>query len=338
MTRARAVLGNLLTSIGERVASRLAGHYSRPLMKQFSGVPRKDLQWKRMPTDALGLKGKKVAVVGGTGGIGRALVQHMAANGATVTVVGQTFRDPPSPNVSFLKADLGLMREAQRIARTLAAEELDVVVLSVGIIAASKREETREGLERDMAVSFLSRVAILRELAPRLSERSRKTGVRPRVFIFGFPGTAQKGATDDLNAERSYAAMDVHMNTVAGNEALVLEAAHRYPDVAFFGLNPGLIQTNIRSNLLGEGSFRHRAAETLIGLLTPSAEKYAERLTPLLFAPELERSSGAMFNQKGTAILRSPSHTPEHVAQFIQKSEALVDRGLAAPLRDDKAN
>jgi hypothetical protein len=31
----------------------------------------------------------------------------------------------------------------------------------------------------------------------------------------GFPGTNEKGDLEDLNAERSYEAMRVHMNTVA---------------------------------------------------------------------------------------------------------------------------
>ncbi len=32
--------------------------------------------------------------------------------------------------------------------------------------------------------------------------------------------------------------MPVHMNTVAGNEMLVLDAAKRYPNASIFGLNP----------------------------------------------------------------------------------------------------
>jgi hypothetical protein len=37
------------------------------------------------------------------------------------------------------------------------------------------------------------------------------------------------GTLDDLNAEKSYRAFSAHMNTVAGNEVLVLDAAARYP-------------------------------------------------------------------------------------------------------------
>lgn len=38
---------------------------------------------------------------------------------------------------------------------------------------------------------------------------------------YRFPGASQSGKLGDLNAEKSYSAMGIHMQTVAGNEALV---------------------------------------------------------------------------------------------------------------------
>ena len=59
----------------------------------------------------------------------------------------------------------------------------------------------------------------------------------------------------------------------------------------------------------------------------PTAEAYAERLTPLLVSRDLEGHSGAMFNQKGQAILPSPKLTDSfYVNTFITGSEALVSR------------
>lgn len=289
-------------------------------MASFSGTPDKSLSWNRAKLDGLNLQNKKAIIIGGTGGLGRAIAQVLASRGASVTVVGQTFRDQGS-KIQFVKADLSLMKEAARIGAEIPVDGVDLVVLTTGIFAAPKREETTEGLERDMAVSYLSRLAILRELAPRLASRTR-------VFVMGFPGTGQKGQLGDLNAEATYKPMDVHMNTVAGNEMLVLDAARRYPNLSFFGLNPGLIKTNIRDNFLGSG-LKSRLIEGLIGLLMISPEKYAERLVPLLVAPELEGRSGAMFNQKGVAILPTKELTPEHTSAFIAASETLVQRALS---------
>jgi len=230
-------------------------------------------------------------------------------------------------NSSFMKADLSSMREAARVGRELDTA-LDAVLFTVGIMAAKVREVTAEGIERDMAISYLSRLAVVRELAPRLVSRAAGKPA-PRVFVMGFPGAGNTGDASDLNAEKRYDAMAVHMNTVVGNELLVLDGKKRYPHVSFFGLNPGLIKTNIRSNYLGAGSFAHRAAETLIGLMMPTPEQYAERVVPLLFAPELEGRSGAMFGKKGQAILPTDGIDEAHVTRFIGASEELIQQALS---------
>jgi NAD(P)-dependent dehydrogenase (short-subunit alcohol dehydrogenase family) len=293
----------------------------------MNGFPDPSLTVRRVPAASLDLKGKNMAIVGGTDGLGRAIARLAASRGARVLVVGRTFRDEGTPGIAFMKADLSSMREAVRVGKELDAS-LDIVVLTTGIFAAKERQVTAEGIERDMAISYLSRLVIVREFAPRLAARPAGTPA-PRVFVMGFPGSGQLGDASDLNAERSYDGMAVHMNTVAGNEMLVLDSKKRYPGVLFFGLNPGLIKTNIRANFLGEGSFAHKAAEFFIGLLMQTPEQYAEHTVPLLFAPELESRSGAMFGKKSTAILPTEGIDEPHVARFIGASEELLQRALS---------
>jgi NAD(P)-dependent dehydrogenase (short-subunit alcohol dehydrogenase family) len=287
-----------------------------PRKPSMNGYPDPSVTLRPAPVDDL--SGRQIAVIGGTDGLGRALARWMVARGATVTVVGRTMRDEVSPRLRFVKADLSLMTEAARVGELLPAD-LNLVVLTTGILAARAREVTAEGLERDMAVSFLSRVAALGALVPRL-----QGGKRPRVFVMGFPGAGNLGDPDDLNAERSYAQMPVHMNTVAGNEALVIELAKRHPQLGVFGLNPGLIKTNIRANVFGEGSLLQSVAETVIGWFTPSADDYAATIAPVLFAPELEGRTGLMFGKGGTAIQRTDGMTDERAAAFVTAGEALI--------------
>jgi NAD(P)-dependent dehydrogenase (short-subunit alcohol dehydrogenase family) len=286
----------------------------------------KRVTWYRTDAFAMNVAGKQVAIIGGTGGIGRALSRYLALLGAHVIVVGQTFRDAGTPRIEFIQADLSLMREAQRIAAELPAEKLDMVIFTTGIFAAPQRQETAEGIERDLAVSYLNRLVILRAIAPRLGTKRSKPSLKPRVFVMGYPGSGQIGTAEDLNAEQSYKAMSAHMNTVAGNEMLVLDAAKRYPQATFFGLNPGIIKTNIRDNFFGKNSLTSRVMETLIGLLTPTAESYAQHITPLLLTPDIEGHSGTMFDKKGKAILPSAGLTEEHIQKFIAASEALAAR------------
>jgi len=278
------------------------------------------------PLSRTEVQGLNIAVVGGTGGIGRALARELAGQGASVTVVGQTFRDAGQPGMRFIRADLSLMSEARRVAAELPAETLDLVVFTTGIFAAPRRQETAEGLERDMAVSFLSRLVILQGIAPRLGIQRSISKPKARVFVMGYPGTGQSGTLGDLNAERAYSAMATHMNTVAGNEMLVLDTARRYSHFNVYGLNPGLIKTDIRSNFLGGNKFLFAVLEGLIGLFTPNAEDYARRITPLLLAPALEDHSGSLFNNKAQAVLASPGLTPAHTAAFLAESDALLQR------------
>lgn len=284
-----------------------------------------NISWQ--PPESLGAiaSGQQIAIVGGTGGIGRALSRHLASLGAQVTVVGQTFRDEGIAGITFIRADLSLMSEASRVAGILPAESLDMLIFTTGIFAAPERQETAEGIERDLAVSYLNRYVMLRALAPRLG---KATKARPRIFVMGYPGTGNIGQAEDINSERSYKAMPAHMNTVAGNEMLVLDGAFRYKQAVFFGLNPGLIKTNIRDNFFGKDSLKSRMAEWLIGKLTPSADDYAQRITPLLFSPDIAQHNGAMFDNKGRAILASAGLSNEYIRQFMSASAALFDRTL----------
>ncbi len=276
--------------------------------------------------------GLKVAVVGGTAGLGRAIAHDLVARGASVITVGQTNRDDGNPSIQFVKADLSLMSEAKRVAAALPAESLDMCIFTTGILAAPQREETSEGLERDLAVSYLSRYVIARDIAPRIGASRAPSNAaalaKPRVFIMGFPGSGQTGMVDDLNSEKTYGALSAHSNTVVGNEILVLHMAEEFKNIDVFGLNPGIIRTNIRDNLLGAGSWKSTIIESIIGCLTPSPEKFASVLVPQLLSSQLEGKSGAMLGQKGDIIAASKNLNADFNQRYMQASESLEKKAL----------
>lgn len=278
--------------------------------------------------------GRRVAVIGGTGGIGRAFAQAFAARGAEVTVVGRKFRDQGVSGIDFVAADLSLMTEARRIGETLPAESYDLILFTTGIMAGPQRELTPEGIERDLAISYLSRLVILRHMADRLGAG----GKRPRVFVMGFPGVGQKAAIEDLNSEKSYGRMKAHMNTVAGNEALILDAAQRFPKFDTFGLNPGFVKTDIRGNLFGGKNWIYHLMEGLTGLLIKDADTYASRILPLFVAPELKGRSGMMFDDKARAIHASSWLDKASVSELINASKAVIrDRaGITLPTSESE--
>jgi NAD(P)-dependent dehydrogenase (short-subunit alcohol dehydrogenase family) len=280
-------------------------------------------EWSvEMPTMPLDFKGKSVLVVGGTSGMGQAIAAECQAAGADVTVVGRSFKDDPN-KIKFVKADLSLMSEAKKIGETIPTA--DVTVFTNGIIAAKTRKETAEGLEMNMAISYLSRVVILKYLTPRLKPNSR-------VFIMGFPGgNVDKYKIDDLNFEQSYEGGmmgTTQATSIVGNEAMVLDYASKSNGILFFGLNPGLVKTNIRSNMYtGFLAILGPIIEALIGLFSNSPASYAKSIAPLLFSSTLDSHNGSMFNPKAQPVKPSEyfSKDPGFAKKIIAESEGLIE-------------
>ena len=171
--------------------------------------------WERKNIDDIDFSRLNVAIIGGTGGIGRAISRELAQRNASVVVVGQTFKDEEMKDkIKFIKADLSLVSECKRISHCdeIPYEKLTHLIFTTGIFASRQRQATSEGLEKDMAVSYLSRYIIFHDVAKRLGIARAKKDNLPKVFIAGFPGNGQVGDPNNLNSdEKKYNAYTTHM-------------------------------------------------------------------------------------------------------------------------------
>lgn len=275
-----------------------------------------------------------IAVIGGTGGLGRAIARYFAAKGESVTVYGRKFRDEGVDNIKFVKVDLSLMSNVKLLVEQGSFDifKYKLIVFTAGIFAATKRQETSEGLELDLAASYINRYLLLEKSLPLLpaaeTSDNPKVFSKPRIFVMGYPGANTLGTVDDLNQTKSYGALKAHMNTVAGNEALVCHYADR-ANFNIYGLNPGLAKTNIRDNFLGKGSWLSIIMETIIGWTTKTPEQYAEVICPLLVDDALESQSGSFFNDKAKEIPASKGFNKVYADKFIEESRELLEsKGL----------
>jgi len=253
------------------------------------------------------LQGKDFLVVGGTKGIGRALADDLASLGAKVTVTGRSL-EPGQHQLEFVRSDVSTVKNAHRlVTEQLKGRKFDTVVFTVGVLTTQDLQKNEEGIERDLATSYLSRFVIANDLL----KANALTG-RKRMFVMGFPGVDMRPTDmDDLNFESTkYSAMLAHLNTVVMNEALVFELAERHPDIHVFGLNPGMIQTDIRKNFYGEstiGKTLGSVMETILALLMPSTEEYATKvLRPLMVSSELNLLTGISFEKDGSRCKVQP--------------------------------
>lgn len=298
------------------------------MLSRFFATPDTSYTVAPKTLSSIDLSGKHGFVVGGTNGLGRAIALLAASKGAKVTVVGRSFRDENVANLAFIKADLSLVSEAEKVAAKIPADS-DFVILTTGILAPKERQLSGEGIEIDMAVSALSRYVILENLAPRMLATSHSG----RVFVMGFPGNNQLGDYTDPNSDKKYEGGLglAHMNTVAANEALVHSFSAK--SLPIYGLNPGLIATGIRDNLHGgTKTWSGWLMETVTGWMCITPEKYAENVLPLLVAPELEQHKGGMFNQSGHPILPSKDFTKDNVLTngWMKALEGLRERAKKA--------
>lgn len=299
-----------------------------------------DINWVKHPPQSINFKDVKIAIIGGTNGIGRSISQELVSNGAQVTVVGRTFRDNElKDKINFLKADLSTVKECERIGKELTNEgDWTHIVFTTGILAKSEREVNKEGIEMDVMVSYLSRYIILKELSDSLKKKfkfqledgnNEQDGgemLKPRVFVMGFPGNQQAGDPDNLNSDKGkYNNMNTHMTTVAANESLVMKYAKDSTNFNIYGLNPGIIRTDIRNNVYGAHTWIRNALEWIIGKTQQDTNTYSKKLIPLLVTPDIEKHNGTSFNNNIEAILPSKCMNMELVNKYVDASERLIE-------------
>lgn len=120
--------------------------------------------------------GRTAVVTGGTDGIGAATVRQLRQRGADVIAIGRSQAkadalraddaDAGSGGLAVRTADLGLMRNVNRVVATLGVDRIDLLVHAVGVLIP-RAEHTSEGPEKDFAVSYLGRYQFVEEAARR---------------------------------------------------------------------------------------------------------------------------------------------------------------------------
>jgi len=286
------------------------------------------------PTDVTtALTNRNVLVIGGTAGIGKALAISLLNNGAKVTIVGRRQPDAELAAAKFVQKDLSVMKNAAALADEVDIASQDTIVFTNGIFASSVRQVNPEGVELDLAVSYLSRFVFSRSIVNKgFGSKRANINIKPRIYVMAYPGQKAQANLDDFNFDKSYSAWPAHMNTVVANEALVTYLNREFKgSVNAYGLNPGLIKTEIRDNYLGKNSWLSWILESLIGWFTPTAQMYADNsLVHLLATSDLEDKPGTLIDQKRKTLAPNPWLDSNNIDRIVSESNKLADKALAA--------
>ena len=229
-------------------------------------------------------KSSKLLCVGCTSGIGLVAATAACEAGAFVVVVGR--RKPEEmltvckQPVEFIKGDLSVMRNVKQITERISSYAFDTVLFTIGTVSSPKRKTTEEGIEMDMAVSLLSRFVMARLLTSTKKQtlKAISPARKARIFIMGFSGGTAIPQLTDFNWEdknTTFAPWKAHENTVIGNDALVEKLAKFHPSINVYGLNPGIVKTDILAPLLGgKTSYATQVQQFMLTQLCPSVEDY----------------------------------------------------------------
>jgi NAD(P)-dependent dehydrogenase (short-subunit alcohol dehydrogenase family) len=194
-----------------------------------------------------------VVITGATRGIGRAAAVELAKRGAEVAVVGrepervQAVADEAAAAgggapVRQHVADLLLMSEVRRLADELrnSYQRIDVLANNAGALFAS-RQLTTEGFERTFALNHLAPFLLTNLLRDRLASGRVVTTTSDAH-------TGGRLELDDLQSERSYAAMRVYGTTKLCNILFTRELARRARELHANCFHPGFVRTGFGKN------------------------------------------------------------------------------------------
>ena len=251
-----------------------------------------------------------VVLTGGTSGIGRRAALDLAAEGATVAVVG---RDPDRGeslsaavasdgrgDVAFHRTDLAEMSAVRSLAADLRSsyDRIDALVHNAGL-SAHERTETADGIELTLAVNHLAPYLLTRELYDALA--ATPGGARVVVTASGLH-RRETLDFDDLGREAAYDPVAAYARSKLANVAFTLELAARIPpdhDVTANCFTPGLVPS---TRLFRDAPLRTRLAVRLAGVVPGVASSEAEgarRLRSLVTDPRYGEQSGLYVGDDG---------------------------------------
>ncbi|OBT60798.1 hypothetical protein VE03_09893 [Pseudogymnoascus sp. 23342-1-I1] len=212
----------------------------------------------------LDLTGKSVVIAGGSQGIGAGVAIRFAQAGANVLIVGRSKErlekvisearkaaKSTDQKFDYVSADLSLISGTRAAAKEIEAKtgsHVDYLIQTQGGMPNGRYETTPEGIELHFAVQILSRFHLSYILAT--SGALKDTS----ITILGPGGTQTEFNLDDIEiASAKDASPYTQIGKHATRDSVITDALTKslqthFPQLNFFHLAPGLVQTDVMIN------------------------------------------------------------------------------------------
>ncbi|PBK75531.1 NAD(P)-binding protein [Armillaria solidipes] len=195
---------------------------------------------------------------GGTAGIGQAMAQSLASHtqgNANIIIVGRNAKaaqeiidsfprssSSVKPIREFVSCDASLMSNVasatEEVKKHLGEKKVDFLVLTTGYLTTAGREETKEGMDKKMAVAYYAKWKFVKDLLSSLKDEGS------RVVSVMAPGYGGSIDVDDLDMKKSYSAVKVGLRIPTYLDLMSEGFAQRYPYHSFIHAHPGAVRTN----------------------------------------------------------------------------------------------
>lgn len=254
-----------------------------------------------MNLDDLQLRGRVAVITGGSRGIGRAIVELLAALGAHVVVnyvsddkaAQETVNAASGKGVEAisLRADVASLPEAQRlIGSTLEHfKRIDILVCNAGIWEGSPVEHMTEELwDRTLDINLKGTWAVCSAVVPRMKEQ--RAG---KIVIL----TSTAGQRGEAN----------YSNYAASKGGLIAFTKSLAAEVAEWGINvnavaPGWVDTEMTREALGDDDRRRSIAATIpLGKIAAPADIAGP--VAFLCSEWASHITGEVLNVNGGSVL-----------------------------------
>jgi NAD(P)-dependent dehydrogenase (short-subunit alcohol dehydrogenase family) len=269
-----------------------------------------------------------VLVTGATSGLGRALVEALAARGATVVAHGRDqerlartrdeIRDATGTEIHPVRADLAELAQVDRLADEVLDRfpRLHVLVNNAGVgfgRPGAAREVSADGIELRFAVNHLASHHLARRLAPRLVECA------PSRIVQVASGAQRPLDPDDPLGEREHDGVTAYARSKLAQV------------MAAYDLAADLVGTGVSVTALHPATFMDTAMVREAGQRPASSVDEGLRAVLRLVAdPELDGVSGRYFDGVREAQPHPDAEDPTARGRVRALTEELVATALSA--------
>jgi NAD(P)-dependent dehydrogenase (short-subunit alcohol dehydrogenase family) len=280
------------------------------------------------------MAGKSVLITGGTGGIGRATAEGLAALGARVAITGRdTARTAQAAadiatatgaTVDPYAGDLSSQDAVRRLAREIldTYPRLDVLVNNVGGFWATRRV-TADGLEHTFAVNHLAPFLLTNLLLDRLIASA------PARVVTVSSGAQAMGKIDfgDPQGERGYSGQKAYNQSKLANVLFTFELARRLQGTGVTAtvLHPGVVRTAFAAE---DPSPLWRFMIPLARPFMKTPEQGAQTPIYLASSPDPAGVTGQYFANRAPKTANKAAYDGATAARLWQVSQQLT--GMAA--------